>query len=335
MDSKQLERLRLFLNKECMWIPNEKTGTFCKIYHCTTSISPYFNPDALRGRHQDYKHFMNVTIIILKPKKQNAYITAYINGKLIACFHSEAVFVKRVTGTPLTLIYFGRCFNAKNVNIPAEIECKVKENERLTVLDILQTSTPIHDMNEFIDVKNKDINPIGKCGAWMFNNIVYSFFIKMDMMVCCPSIPAFPSLSQIITFMTKCENKLCVSCYGRHIHVELYAGYTASENDGHSGRCPCLMPCSALENEYIPIRRHRNLLGLMFKPEDQKNVVGFKILSNSITYDIRKLLCGVTATGDEIECSSDVWQLLKLSTFFSRVLTDECQILKSLNLHSY
>lgn len=335
MASNELERLRLFLNKECLWVTSPKTGPWCKIYHATTAISPFYKPQTrCHGKEKVKGRCLNVTAIVLKPKRGRPYVTIYINEVLMASCFTEVLFVRAVDGTSFTLIYFGKMSPVKDEQIPANIDLEKPLTGSISFMDILQTSTPVFTMSE-IQFAQRKVTPVGRCGSWAVDGILFTFFIKMDMMLCCPSLPSFPSLSHIITLMTKCKDVGCVPCYGYGMHVNAASGFTPDSHRGCSGRCPCLMPCSGLESDVLPIRTHRNLLGLLFSPEDQKHVVALRIISSALTSDITQIICGQTESGKSVKCMSSTWQLLKLSTFYSRQLTYECTVLKKINLHSY
>ncbi|AAK38231.1 ORF23 [callitrichine gammaherpesvirus 3] len=329
----EIEKLRQFLNKECLWVLNSASNQRLKIYTSTTSVSAAFSPH-LGGRRRT---FMNVTMLILKPRDRGLYVTVYINGVLMACARPEALFTREVPGPhKVYLIYLGMFVDVVDEQVPVEsIGSPVITNLHLRTSDIYSSSTPVTSIEDLKGIKKSDIIPLGRGGAWMVSGILYTFFINMDMMMCCPNIPTFPSLTHFVNLLTRCDDTGCISCYGARVHVNVFSGWTGEESPGTSGTCPCLLPCSAMHSEYVPVTGNKNLLGLIFKPEYVKNIVGLRFKHGSLHPDISNVLSGVLATGEEVDCTPKTWTLLRFSTFYSRVMLYNCQVLKKQCLHSY
>ncbi|AAK95455.1 BGLF2 [Macacine gammaherpesvirus 4] len=327
------ELLRKFLNKECLWVPSDASTNQMKVYTATTAVSAVYMP-RIAGAPRTH---MNVTLIVLKPKKKPTYVTVYINGTLAAVARPEVLFTKSVQGPHnLTLMYFGVFSDAEGEAVPVEVRGNpILSSQELTTSHVFATSTAVKTVEELQDLTPSEITPLGRGGAWYAEGALYMFFINMDMLMCCPNMPTFPSLTHFINLLTRCENGDCVTCYGSGGHVNVLSGWTADDSPGTSGICPCLLPCSALNNDYVPVTGHRALLGLMFKPEDAPFVVGLRFSPPKMHPDMSRVLQGVLANGKEVPCTPQPWTLLRFSDFYSRVMLYNCQVLKRQVLHSY
>ncbi len=215
-----------------------------------------------------------------------------------------------------------------------------------TMFDIFQSAfgleemtlpppTAVKTVEELQDITPSEIIPLGRGGAWYAEGALYMFFVNMDMLMCCPNMPTFPSLTHFINLLTRCDNGECVTCYGAGAHVNILRGWTEDDSPGTSGTCPCLLPCTALNNDYVPITGHRALLGLMFKPEDAPFVVGLRFNPPKMHPDMSRVLQGVLANGKEVPCTAQPWTLLRFSDLYSRAMLYNCQVLKRQVLHSY
>nr|AWG90727.1 BGLF2 [human gammaherpesvirus 4] len=327
------EQLRKFLNKECLWVLSDASTPQMKVYTATTAVSAVYVPQ-IAGPPKTY---MNVTLIVLKPKKKPTYVTVYINGTLATVARPEVLFTKAVQGPhSLTLMYFGVFSDAVGEAVPVEIRGNpVVTCTDLTTAHVFTTSTAVKTVEELQDITPSEIIPLGRGGAWYAEGALYMFFVNMDMLMCCPNMPTFPSLTHFINLLTRCDNGECVTCYGAGAHVNILRGWTEDDIPGTSGTCPCLLPCTALNNDYVPITGHRALLGLMFKPEDAHFVVGLRFNPPKMHPDMSRVLQGVLANGKEVPCTAQPWTLLRFSDLYSRAMLYNCQVLKRQVLHSY
>lgn len=333
------DELRTFLNKECIWKFNPASNNYMKIYTSTTAVSPNYKP--FRGYAQDRnleaEHSLNVTLLVMKPKNKPAYVTIYINGHLMDCCVPDALFMKAVPGpVKFHLIYFGTFKNPpKNVQIPADVSFKYQDCINTVTRSVIWNTsmhiTHTEDLHDSIR-KSKVVN-IGKC-AWYFEGALVQFFLSMDCMSMLPALNAFPSLGRILSLLTRCSDQNCVPCYGYKIHVCCAAGYTAKDYPGTSDSCPCILSCSALKSDYAPVTGNKNLLSLLFDPVVHMDIVGLRFFSPYFPKSVQDVFCGVKANGDEIQCKSQPWELLKMSTFYTRMAIYDCQILKRCCLHS-
>ncbi|AAO12335.1 hypothetical protein KM546_gp29 [Porcine lymphotropic herpesvirus 3] len=329
---------RQFLNKECIWVPNEASTKHTKIFTCTTAVSPYWK---MHGHMEPpgggRNHFINITMMVMKPKNEKTCATFYVNGILLDCVTPEVIFTKKVPRPyNMCLIYFGDLMDPPMPTIiPAELRSFSSElSKNLTMLDLVNTSKSIRSSKDLPSAP-RSIVPLGKGGAWMVNNNLIHFVVSPDMLMCCPGLPSFPSLTHIINLLTRCENEDCIPCHGAGIHVNVMDGVTEAKSTGKSHHCPCLMPCSARSSDYAPITGNHNLLSLLFDPQHHRNIVGLRFVSNSLTLNIQNIFVGVTLSGDEIMCRKEPWELLRVSALFSRLFIYNCQILKRKCLHSY
>lgn len=333
------EDLRRFLNKECIWKFNPASTNYMKIYTSTTAVSPTYKPFSgpLYGRGNESEHSYNVTLIVMKPKKYPAYITIYINGQLMDCCTPEALFMKAVPGAVrFHLIYFGPFKNpSPNVQIPADVAIKAPDcSATVTRHVIWNTSRHITQQEDMLpSIRKSKVIMIGKC-AWYAKNSLYQYFLSMDCMAMLPALDAFPSLARILSLLTRCADSSCVPCYGFKIHVCCASGYTSKESPGTSESCPCILSCTALKSDYAPVTGNKNLLSLLFDPVQHMEIVGIKFLSPSFPTRVQDVFCGVKANGEEIVCRSQPWELLQLSSFYTRLAIYDCQVLKRGCLHS-
>ncbi len=211
---------------------------------------------------------------------------------------------------------------------------RVEVNKETSTITFRHRSA-VKTVEELQDITPSEIIPLGRGGAWYAEGALYMFFVNMDMLMCCPNMPTFPSLTHFINLLTRCDNGECVTCYGAGAHVNILRGWTEDDSPGTSGTCPCLLPCTALNNDYVPITGHRALLGLMFKPEDAPFVVGLRFNPPKMHPDMSRVLQGVLANGKEVPCTAQPWTLLRFSDLYSRAMLYNCQVLKRQVLHSY
>lgn len=330
-------RLREFLNTECIWTPNSSSTVYTKIYNATTALSPIFRLDHL-GIAAGNEHHINVVVILLKPKSKCAYATIYINNKLVDCCVPEAVFIKKVPWQrKLFLIYFGKlCDTPQETAVPSNIAGLIPDTSRtLRQLDIWNTAEPLKTDDE-LDAYIRDNRVVSKCGAWVSGTAILQFFVSMDMVLCCPaSLPTFPSLSNILNLLTRCEDKRCIECYGGKVHVNSLCGHTAPESSCEiTTTCPCLVSCGVSDECYMEVTGNKNLLGLLFDPVNQADVVGLRVMSYHPSTKLSNILCGVTSSGKDVPCTDANWQLLAHSAFVTRVFIYNCQNLKEVCLRS-
>nr|WIV69327.1 hypothetical protein [Bovine gammaherpesvirus 4] len=327
------ELLRNFLNKECVWKLNHASSKYIKIYTSTTAISPNYKPPRYMGSKD---HFLNVTAIIMKPKGQSPRVTIYINNQPMHCCSIQSVSVLKMHDPKnIYLIYFGKFYAPPpNFQVPLDISTHDKEPQsEITRDDIVNTSTrcTIYDVE---DLDETCISCIGKC-AWYARGTLFLPFLSIDYMMFCPSLKEFVSLPRFINLLTRCEDKQCVPCYGYKIHVNCCMGYTSGEEDGCSNSCPCILSCTAIQQDYAPITGNRNLLSLLFEPEYQKDIVALKFFSNTRPCSANDIFCGVLENGNEVPCNNTPWELLQISDFYTRLMIYNCQVLKRICIRSY
>nr|CAC84328.1 hypothetical protein [Saimiriine gammaherpesvirus 2] len=323
-------KLRNFLNNECLWIKNVACTSFTKVYCATTAVSPFFKPISPQGVPD--KHYINVTLIILKPKKSHPYITVYINDLAVDCCSTEILQVKPVPCSHFSLIYFGPLIAPPhNVQIPANLSIKASKKSHLTKNQVIFTSKVIHP--ERLPDGYESATLIGAC-AWYSEGAIFQHFLSTDYMSLCPAFKEFPSLSRILSLLTRCDDLSCVPCYGEKIHVNCQSGYTDSDCDGKSNSCPCITSCTALKKDTVPITGHRNLLSLLFDATIQHNITSIKFFSPQTPTTVNNVFCGVLDTGETVECTCEAWNLLMFSDFISRQMIYNCQIMKRYCLRS-
>lgn len=329
---------RQFLNKECIWVPNSASTKHTRIFTCTTAVSPHWKvQNASHHMGPRGTHFINVTMMLMKPKNERPCATFYVNGILVDCCTPEVCFIKKLPPPyNLCLIYFGDLLDPPGITaIPAELHSFSSSfAKNFTMLDIVNTSTPVKSAKD-LPAAPRTVTVLGNGGAWMVNKNIVMFVVSPDMMICCPNLPSFPSLTHIINLLTRCDDEACVPCHGAGIHVNVLEGITNSHSDGKSYHCPCLMPCSARQGNFSLITGNKNLLSLLFDPEHHRDIIGIKFLSSGLTLNINSLFCGVTSLGEEVPCKKEPWEILKVSILFSRMFLYNCQILKRKCLHSY
>ncbi len=114
-----------------------------KVYTATTAVSAVYVPQ-IAGPPKTY---MNVTLIVLKPKKKPTYVTVYINGTLATVARPEVLFTKAVQGPhSLTLMYFGVFSDAVGEAVPVEIRGNpVVTCTDLTTAHVFTTSTAVNN----------------------------------------------------------------------------------------------------------------------------------------------------------------------------------------------
>ncbi|AAX58068.1 ORF33 [Ovine gammaherpesvirus 2] len=339
MATREFRRLfRQFLNKECLWVRNPACGPHAKVYTSTTARSPLWmnqTPGGTRAKSQSGGP-TNLTLILMKPKQSRMFATFYVNGVLADCCAPDVCFVRPVTRYQMYLIYFGELSAMEHSpTIPGNISVHDPEALRqLSILQVVNASTIVKSSSD-LPPAPRTIIPLGVCGAWMVNDSLLQYAVHPDMLICCPNIPTFPSLSHVLNLLTKCEDELCPSCCGGGHHAAVMNGVTRSESDSCSTTCPCVRPCSLDHSEVAPVTGHRNILGLLFPPDKLNDVVAIKFYSNNLTLDVQGLFCGVTSSGEEILCNPDPWVLFSLSELLSRMAMYACDNIKKLCLRSY
>ncbi|BBB06482.1 hypothetical protein [Rhinolophus gammaherpesvirus 1] len=326
--------LRKFLNKECVWKKSSESTEFMKVYFSTTSISPVFKPTF---RKKLGCHAFNVTAILMKPKGCRTCATFYINGFLVETCEPEVIFTRPVPG-PLEfcLIYFGPFGNpATNFSIPIEPTISAPQNMKLmTKMEVLDTSIHIHPSEIETIVRGVSFIQVGRC-LWYDGECLYTFFLSMDYMMCCPRIEEHQSLSRFINLVSKCDNGDCVPCYGKKIHANVAGGYTDPNSNGRSHTCPCTLSCSSLSRDVVPVTGNKGLLSLLFGPMSHSQVQSLKFFPCLRPKKLSEVMCGVGEDGRHIPVKAEAWIMLKMSAFYSRCAIYECQILKRKCLHSY
>ncbi|AAC95559.1 orf 33 [Ateline gammaherpesvirus 3] len=322
--------LRTFLNNECLWIKNKASTPFTKVFCATTAVSPFFTPVSPHGTLD--KHYINVTLIILKPKKTHPYLTVYINEIAVDCCSTEVLQVKPVPCSPFSLIYFGQLIDPPhNVQIPTNISIKEPKQCHLSKGQVIFTSKVINPSS--LPNGYENVIRIGAC-AWYANGAIFQHFLSTDYMSLCPAFKEFPSLSRILSLLTRCDDQSCVPCYGEKIHVNCQSGYTDSNCDGKSNSCPCIISCSALKSKNVSITGNRNLLSLLFDATLQSSIVSLKFFSPKAPTVVNKVFCGVLETGEMVECTCEAWNLIMFSDFVTRQIICNCQIMKRCCLRS-
>lgn len=325
-----------FLNHECIWRLNPASSSYIKVYNATTAVSPYFKPieDPIRGR----RHHLNVTVLIMKQKKSAPCITVYVNERLVLSCSSFAVYVRKLPDPRnLFLIFFGKLLRcSSNFRIP-------KDPSILPIPEhpVIPTKQEFLTMCELVDLpipelsSHDDIKCIGGC-TWFWRSMLFQYFIIPDHMMLLPILTDFPSLNRILNLLTRCENQSCVPCYGTHIHVSAWHGYTSQDDMGTSTSCPCILSCGLISGTNAKITGNRNLLSLLFDPCVHHQITGLKIIPHPITpVKVEDLVVGIKADGTTVKARSNHWQLFSVSELLSRICIYNCQVLKRICLHSY
>nr|WAH70936.1 tegument protein UL16 [Eptesicus fuscus gammaherpesvirus] len=333
--------LRRFLNKECMWRQHPASSSHVKIFLATTAISPSFRP-GLRGRERRGEepvqvHFMNVTIIFLKPKNKPAYATVYLNNTLLDCVTPEIVHQTSVPGRHgLFLLFFGDLFDAPpDARVPAHPSLSAAPvpdpSLSLSKTDLWLTSSRV-DPDMLNDWADSEFNAVGKV-AWYARGSLFIYFLSVDYMVYCPQIPHLPSIGAFLNLLTRCDRGGCVPCFGRGIHVDVTHGHTLPGAEGNSCSCPCVASCATLRDTDAPVRENRSLLGLLFDAEDATAVESLRVHATPRPRNLNEIIAGLTADGSIIIPNANPWVLLRVSHFYSRMLMYNCQVLKRSCLH--
>lgn len=327
------EPLRRFLNRECVWQVNPASSNYYKVFSATTAVSPDYRP---RGRNRRECHYLNVTLILVKPKGANAYIVVYVNDDLVGSGIPEALFFRKVAGgSGLHVIYVGPLAPLpEGSKIPANIALKTPIlGKTFSMGDIWGTSTKIDLRKDRKLLRSKPCVSIAKC-SWYLQNSFIQYYLAMHCAMLCPGFRELPSLARMLSLLTRCDDASCVPCYGAHIHVEAAAGYTEEGSNGCSSACPCVLSCAALRGDYAPITGNESLLSLIFDAQQARRVVGLRFYAPDQPVPITAVFCGVMDDGSEATCNPNMWELLRLSDFVTRCTVYGCQILKRQVLHS-
>ncbi|UTM04734.1 tegument protein UL16 [Equid gammaherpesvirus 2] len=331
------ELFRQFLNKECVWKKSPNSSPYLKIYVATTAISPVFKPDVGGRGRPGSAHAINVTALFMKPKGRRTCAAFYVNGLLLEACVPEVIFTKVVPGVlGLFLIYFGPFAEPRRpFPIPTEPAISAPQNvQLLNRMEMLDTSTHIalSDLGEA--VAGREFTSVGKL-VWWDGEAFFFYYLSMEYMMCCPTISEHTTLSRFITLLTQCDDRGCVPCHGRKIHANVAGGYTDPGSDGVSTTCLCTLSCAALEKELVPVTKNKSLLSLMFGPMTYQQVTHLRFTPSTRPARIQDIISGVTETGDRVDVRDGTWNLLKMSSLYSRCTLYECQILKRQCLRSY
>ncbi|AIU39558.1 tegument protein UL16 [Equid gammaherpesvirus 5] len=327
---------RKFLNKECVWKKSANSTPYFKIYVATTAVSPVFKPALGPGRPGG-AHAINVTALVMKPKRRRICATFYVNGLLMEACVPEVIFTKRVPGPHgFFLLYFGPFGDPKMpFSIPAEPSVSAPQNmQLLSRMEMLDTSTHIAPGEVESAIEGKNFVTVGKC-VWFDGEAFYLYYLSMEYLMCCPTMSEHTTLSRFVTLLTHCDDVKCVPCYGMKIHANVAGGYTDPGSEGCSGTCLCTLSCAALEKDLVPVVSNKSLLSLLFGPMSHQQVTHLKFSPTPKPAKLQDVLSGVTGSGDVVEVKAGAWNLLKMSTFYSRCTMYECQILKRHCLRSY
>ncbi|UNP64489.1 member of UL16 family [Saguinine gammaherpesvirus 1] len=324
-----------FLNHECIWRLNPASSSYIKVYNATTAVSPYFKPieDPIRGR----RHHLNVTVLIMKQKKSAPCITVYVNERLVLSCSSFAVYVRKLPDPRnLFLIFFGKLLRcSSNFRIPKDPSIlPIPEHPVIPTKQEFLALCKLVDLPITDILDHNDIKCIGGC-TWFWRSMLFQYFIIPDHMMLLPILTDFPSLNRILNLLTRCENQSCVPCYGTHIHVSAWHGYTHQTDIGTSTSCPCILSCGLINGLNANITGNRNLLSLLFDPCVHHQITGLKILHSPNPVKVEDLVVGIKKDGTYEKARSNHWQLFSVSELLSRICIYNCQVLKRICLHSY
>ncbi|AIA62069.1 orf33 [Alcelaphine gammaherpesvirus 2] len=326
--------LKHFLNKECIWVKNSASTPLIKVYTSTTAKSPLWpGPDpSVPGTNGP----INLTLQLMKPKDRNLCATFYVNGVFVDACTPTAFYCREVQRYGIYLIFFGDLVDPDQPAVIPE-NIAVHKNEpfvQLSILQMVNSATLLKNPDD-LPRSSTDIVPLGPFGPWMANGSLLQYTINPDLLICCPSIGTLPTMSNIIALLTRCENEDCPFCYGNPNHACVLKGVTLSDQNNGADICPCVAPCSLRYGDMAKITTNSNLLGFLFPPEAQNDIVGIRAKSNNLTLDVQELFCGVTREGEEVPCLQSPWLLFSLSHLVSRLLMYSCENLKKMCLRSY
>lgn len=324
------EKLQKFLNNECIWIRNDRSCTkYVQVYNASTAISPYFKPSLTSGTGG---HALNITCMIVKPKKKRPVVTVYINDSLINCCTCELVAIRKINWRKLFLIYFGSMVSHRgNFGVLANNTYPLPPIPDLTKHETIHLGIPITNLES---MNTQNFKPVGVC-AWFGENVIYQHFMNPDLMLLFPAVTEFPTLARVLCLLSRCENQECVPCHGLKIHAKTYQGFTPNDSDGKCHACPCITSCNALKSGMIPITGNRNLLSLLFDPDHQAAIEQLYLVASPYPVPPSNFVFGVTKRGTQIPANNTHWTLFCFPELHSRVMIYSCQILKRMCLRFY
>ncbi|AAC58079.1 ORF33 [Alcelaphine gammaherpesvirus 1] len=326
--------LKHFLNKECLWVKNSASTAVIKVYTSTTARSPLWP-----GRHAAMPGIegpINVTVQLMKPKDRKMCATFYVNGVFVDSCTPTAFYCREVQRYGIYLLFFGDLVDPEPPNVIPE-NIAVHKNEppvHLTILQMVNSATLLKTPDD-LPKPHVEVVPLGPFGPWMANGSLLQYTINPDLLICCPSIGTLPTMSNIITWITKCENEECESCHGNSDHACVLRGVTLADQNYGSDTCPCVAPCSMRHGNIARITTSSNLLGFLFPPESQNDIVAIRAKSNKLTLNVQDIFCGVTREGEEVACLQSPWLLFGLSHLVSRMVMYGCESIKRKCLRSY
>lgn len=326
MENKDI--IQNFLNKECIWVLNKASCTKKKVLTATTALSPMIKRHVRRSENHEW--FLNVTVLILKPKDSLPCVTVFFNGEPVISTQSTVISMQPLLGSPtMFTIYFGTFTDEPHFPIPmdpSQIDnCPC--TKKLVATDVIQTATLT-----ILD-DSKTYNLVAPT-AWMEEHTLCEYMLCTDYQMMCPPLSVFPSLARIINLLTKCQNMQCEKCTGYHVHVNVYKGHTSSDEDGCNGYCPCTISCG-LKNGQVPITGNQTLLPLLFDPIVAHTVKTLTISPKSVPSPINDIVCGLTGEGASVPVNAKAWSLVTLSDWHSHIYVISCKKLKKKCLHSY
>ncbi|AGY30715.1 ORF33 [Retroperitoneal fibromatosis-associated herpesvirus] len=335
MSSRQRRLLRGFLNRECIWVRNPASTTHIKIFDACTAISPVFDPMVVTAQGLSYTAF-HVAVAVLNHRVLGPCVAVGLNGEILKFVRCRCVSVRDVPGrSGVFLIFFGKFTDeVVGMRFPYLTAPPARENvPEITRHEIIYTSSVISraDVAKATEGLHFDvINPF----VWFGGGSVWLLFLSVDYMVFCPAVEGIPSLARVFTLLTRCDREGCDYCEGLGGHVNVFKGYCAQHDPGHSGACPCIRPCTLSEGA-VEISGHRNFLGLLFDPATQARITALNVTASLTPTHVENVVTGILDNGTEVEPARAPWVLLRMSDYFSRVLLIGCKRMKALALRSY
>ncbi|ADW24374.1 hypothetical protein RHVP.33 [Cricetid gammaherpesvirus 2] len=323
------DKIRRFLNKECIWVLNDASCTKKKVYSATVAKSPFL--EGLDGIPDNDKFYQNVTALIMKPKDALPCVTVFLSGAPIVCSNVTTVSIQQVPGTQMFLIYFGEFIGSPAMPIPMDpsIPCTKGTYTEPGWTDIVNSAM----LTEHASGGSGAFTPISPF-CWYEPHKLCEYVIHKDCMVMIPTLPVFPSMTKIITAMTRCENLLCAKCAGYRRHATVRKGFTCEASSGTSIQCPCSISCN-LKNGSVPILKNANLLSLLFDPVVAPSVKSLHITQYPSPRPLDDIIYGVTNDGKRVNVESSSWNLVTLSDIQSQIYITGCKKIKKKCLHSY
>lgn len=322
------EFIQRFLNKECIWIQNKASCSKKKVLTATTAMSPMVKKSM--GLSADYTWFLNVTVLILKPKDSLPCVTVYFNGEPVLCSHSTAISMQPVTGSAnVFTVYFGSFTETPAFPVPMDpsIIDTSACSRTPSATEILHASA-LHT----VDLSNTYVTVAPT--AWVTGNQLVEYVLCTDYQMMCPPLTVFPSLARILNLLTKCDDGKCKKCAGYRCHVNVYKGHTGVEENGFSARCPCVLSCGIHDGK-VNITGNQTLLPLLFDPVVAHTVKKLVIGNKDVPAAITDIVSGLTETDHPISVNSKAWSLVMHSDWHSHTGVVSCRKIKRRCLHSY